>query len=186
MNKLLLLVALALLAPGGCKTKDPTPDPPKDPLSLLPPETETGAGTFGCLINGQAYIASTSISANGDWQSTTKLAIGSTMSLNGAAAGSTITILAALNGALQDNQNFSIISSATPFPVFTPGINQFYTHVAAIPCIYDGDYFKSGQIQLLHFDGVRRIASGRFAFKLYGPSGCDALRVTNGRFDVKF
>jgi hypothetical protein len=169
-----------------CKKNDPTPQPPKDPLSLLPPETQTGAGTFGCLINGQAYIAPNSISANGDWQSATKLAIGSTMSLNGGTAGSTITILASLNGALQDNQNFFIISTATPFPVFTLGINQFYTQVAAIPCIYDGDYFKSGQIQLLRFDGVRRIASGRFAFKLYKPGGCDTLRVTNGRFDVKF
>ena len=36
------------------------------------------------------------------------------------------------------------------------------------------------------FDPVARIASGRFAFKLYEPGGCDTLRVTNGRFDVKF
>jgi len=39
---------------------------------------------------------------------------------------------------------------------------------------------------LVKFDGAARIAAGRFAFTLYEPGGCDTLRVTNGRFDVKF
>ncbi len=29
---------------------------PVNQLSLLPPATQTGARTFGCLVNGQAYI----------------------------------------------------------------------------------------------------------------------------------
>ena len=108
------------------------------------------------------------------------------MRLNGEGAGTMLTIVTALNGTLQDNQAFSIISSTTPFPIFTPGVNQFYTHVAGGPCYYDGDYFKTGLIELVKFDGVRRIAAGRFALILYKPGGCDTLRVTNGRFDVKF
>lgn len=53
-------------------------------------------------------------------------------------------------------------------------------------CVYQGNYIKNGQVELVKFDGVARIASGRFAFTLYEPGGCDTLRVTNGRFDVKF
>jgi hypothetical protein len=108
------------------------------------------------------------------------------MNLDGNGGGQRIDINASLNGALRDNQNFSIISSATPFPIFTPGVNQFYTSVAALPCVYDGKYVKTGQVELVKFDGVARIAAGRFAFVLYEPGGCDTLRVTNGRFDVKF
>ena len=29
---------------------------PVDQLSLLPPATQTGANTFGCLINGEAFV----------------------------------------------------------------------------------------------------------------------------------
>ena len=43
---LLLLLPLALL---GCKKDDPKPE------DQLPPATRTGANTFGCLVNGQAW-----------------------------------------------------------------------------------------------------------------------------------
>ncbi|WP_210514209.1 hypothetical protein [Hymenobacter terricola] len=56
MNKLLFFLALlALLTQGGCNKKDPAPDPPASPLDQLPPETQTGQHTFGCLVNGQAW-----------------------------------------------------------------------------------------------------------------------------------
>ncbi|MGI4835349.1 MAG: hypothetical protein ACRYFK_18000 [Janthinobacterium lividum] len=43
-----LLVA-ASLSLSGCRKNDP------DPLSQLPPATQHGAGTFGCLLNGQPW-----------------------------------------------------------------------------------------------------------------------------------
>ena len=51
MNK--LLPALALLGLGQCRRNDPAPPP--DPLAQLPAETQTGQGTFGCLLNGQPW-----------------------------------------------------------------------------------------------------------------------------------
>lgn len=177
---------LLLTQCSKCKRDDPQPEPPNDPLSLLPPETAAGKGTFACLVNGQAFIALYTTSANGDWQSGTHLAVSGDMRLNAAGAAQKISMGISLEGRLQDNQSFSIISSATPFPVFTPGINQFITRVANLPCIYDGKYIKTGRVELVTFDGVRRIAAGRFAFTLYEPGGCDTLRVTHGRFDVKF
>ena len=112
-HKWLLYLALATLTQcSKCKRDDPQPQPPKDQFSLLPPETQTGQRTFGCLINGKAYVAPYTTSANGDWQSTTKLAIGGTTRLSGEAGGDIATTLIALNGTLQNNQTFSIISSA--------------------------------------------------------------------------
>ena len=183
----LCLALLTLTQCSQCKRNDPAPQPPKDPFSTLPPETQVGNGTFACLVNGKPYIALYTTSANGDWQSLTKLAIGGSMRLNGGGGNLRLAISAALNGELRDNRTFSLISSANPFPVFTPGANQFITSAAGdIPCYYSGAHFKTGQVELVKFDGVARIAAGRFAFTLYEPGGCDTLRVTNGRFDVKF
>ena len=49
---------LLLAQCSKCKGDDPTPQSPKDLLSLLPPETQTGAGTFSCLLNGQPWLPS--------------------------------------------------------------------------------------------------------------------------------
>ena len=113
--------------------------------------------------------------------------MGNRLSLNGERGAEGINILLIIEGQLKDNQTFSIVSSTTPFPIFTLGLNQFITTIARDNnCNYSGSYIKSGQVELVKFDGVARIAAGRFAFVLYEPGGFDTLRVTNGRFDVKF
>jgi hypothetical protein len=186
--KATLLPLLALLL-TQCHKKDPDPTPPSDPVAALPAETQTGAGTFGCLVNGKAYTAPYATSARGDWQSTTRLAISSNTYFNGQLANQEVTVVMSLSGILQDIQTFSFISAASPFPIFTPGSNQAIGTAASTNsnlCYYSGDYIKTGQVTLTKFDGVARIASGRFAFTLYEPGGCDTLKVTNGRFDVKF
>ncbi len=49
--KMHLIIPLIILLAYACK-KDKV-----DPLSQLPPATQTGARTFGCLVNGQAFVA---------------------------------------------------------------------------------------------------------------------------------
>ena len=187
LHKLPLYLALLTLTQcSQCKRDDPAPQPPKDPLSLLPPETQTGAGTFACLVNGKAFIALYTTSANGDWQSFNRLAIAGDMRLNGEGAAQPVSMGVTLEGRLWSNESFALISSATPFPIFTTGVNQFIARTANVPCIYGGEYIKTGQVTLVKFDPVARIAAGRFAFVLYKPGGCDTLRVSNGRFDVNF
>ena len=51
LRKLLLYAALLTLTQcSQCKKNDPTP------LAQLPPATQTGANTFGCLVNGQVWL----------------------------------------------------------------------------------------------------------------------------------
>jgi hypothetical protein len=50
MKKLALLIFSILLL--GCD-KD---DKPTNPIDQLPPATQIGAGTFGCLVNGVPYV----------------------------------------------------------------------------------------------------------------------------------
>lgn len=47
-----LLLLAALLGLSQCKKHDP------DPVDQLPPATQTGANTFGCLLNGQLWTPS--------------------------------------------------------------------------------------------------------------------------------
>ncbi len=54
MKKLLLLIITTFTL--SCCNKDD--DQPKTELDKLPPATQTGANTFGCLLDGQAFIPS--------------------------------------------------------------------------------------------------------------------------------
>jgi hypothetical protein len=185
---LLPLLALALLL-AQCKKKEPDPTPPipADPLAALPAETQTGAGTFGCLVNGKPYKGPFSSSARGDWQSATRLAIGSDTNLDGLRTAAGITMHTILEGKLINGQVFTLIPSTNPHTIFSSSRNEFTGDADGnIPCYYSGNYIKTGQVTLTKFDGPNRIASGRFAFTLYEPGGCDTLKVTNGCFDVKF
>ena len=181
LRKLLLYAALLTLTQcSQCKKNDPVPQPPKDPLSTLPPETQTGAGTFGCLVNGQPLSVKSAFLTSGDWSCNNCLTISSQSS----AAQPDYTISLLVTGRLQNNQVFSLVKYNIPVNF---SLNEFSARPYIKQCFYTGNNIKTGQVELVKFDGVARIASGRFAFTLYEPgSGCDTLRMTNGRFDVKF
>ena len=59
LNLLLLTATLLLALIAGCKKEDttPEPDPLPYPLSELPAATQTGENTFGCVINGEPWVA---------------------------------------------------------------------------------------------------------------------------------
>ena len=50
MKPIPLLLLATLLGLSQCKKND---SGPADPASQLPPATQSGANTFGCLLNGQ-------------------------------------------------------------------------------------------------------------------------------------
>ena len=47
---LLSFLLITLFTFSNCKKNKPT-----NPVDELPPETQTGANTFGCLVNGQVF-----------------------------------------------------------------------------------------------------------------------------------
>jgi hypothetical protein len=50
MKQLLLLITSFILLSSSCQKEKL-----KNPTDELPPETQTGANTFGCLVNGQVF-----------------------------------------------------------------------------------------------------------------------------------
>ena len=51
-QSLLIIIATFLLLGSSCKK-----DKLVNEIDKLPPATQTGANTFGCLVNGKAWIA---------------------------------------------------------------------------------------------------------------------------------
>jgi hypothetical protein len=185
-TKLPLYLALLLLTQcSKCKHDDPQPQPPT-PLEQLPAETQSGAGTLGCLVNGDAFVAPVSALAFGEWIALDKLGISATKM----GTHNLVNFSILLHGSLRDNQQFSFLANgpSNTAPTYTAGLNEFTAGYTATSCYYNGVYIKSGQLTLLKCDLVARIAAGRFSFTLPPApgSGCDTLRVTDGRFDIRF
>ena len=176
-TKLLLYSALLLLTQCSKCKNDPTP---ADPADQLPPATQTGAGTFGCLVNGQPWTPQGNAGTSNYSLYYDRSYRGgnfgvNTYRLSGGFAqyiifgGDSIAAIGA----------YSL--SRAPRTVFfsdsrKPAACQDYSGQA-------GQYAR-GTLVITRLDLQAGIVSGTFAFTLYKP-GCDTVRVTQGRFDKK-
>jgi hypothetical protein len=176
------LLLAALLGLSQCKKQDADPARPED---QLPPATQTGQHTFGCLLNGQPWTPSTGILNNtfvltydasylgGALQVKTKRYSGSTNS----------TLQALTFGAANVNK-----TGTYAFPINGPN-GVFYTDTGITSTC--GEYgnpgvssYQTGTLVISRFDLSQGIISGTFNFKL-AQTGCDTLKITQGRFDYK-
>jgi hypothetical protein len=182
--KLPLYLALLLLT--QCSKCKEDLFPKKQPTAaILPIETQIGARTCGCVVNGITFATLNTIKCNGDWQGLTSFAIGGDLNRTSSYDDNSFSFNILLSGPLRDGQVFSLAPYNQPLNTTA---NQFAATAVTnhYKCSYLGNHIKSGRVELVKFDGVQRIAAGRFAFTLYEAGSCDTLRVIDGRFDVKF
>ena len=171
------LLLAALLGLSQCKKNDP------DPLSQLPPATQTGANTFGCLVNGQPW----------------------TPQGNDGFSNYTVAIDQNMSGTILDIHTYRIYGK-TPnefqaMVLFVTQIKGIGTYSFRSPqrtrasfeyqktnCYWSSrdsaTTYRRGSLTLTRLDRQAGIISGTFAFTLYKP-GCDSIRITQGRFDRK-
>jgi len=158
-----------------------------NPVDQLPPETQTGANTFGCLINGEAFLPEGpslapilqcayqylntnydrgyffQLSASHKNNTTDVLSVGIfTDSL----------IISTGNFLLENNQKGSAYGLYTRY---TGTVHVKYYTSKDLP----------GELTITKFDEINQIVSGTFWFNLITSSG-DTLKITNGRFDMQF
>ena len=178
------LLLAALLGLSQCKKSDSGPAKPED---QLPPATQTGAHTFGCLLNGQPWTPSTRVLSNSYIVTYDPGYLGGALQIKAKYYTSTSpssTMVQALTlGAAYVNKTGTYL-----FPL--NGLNGvFYTDTGiSSSCSEYGSpktsTYQSGSLVITHFDLKEGIISGTFDFKLFQP-GCDTLKVTQGRFDYK-
>lgn len=180
---LLLLITVALCQ--GCKKDDSLPWP----LSALPPATQTGENTFGCLINGEPYVPERKIS----------IPFGRELE----------AYYDEPNYGGEYDNRFSIrtdnIQSASTASYFSIGLYPVF--LSDVYNIDNTDFFSAGAtikiagdskhyvldtlvfhtITISKLDTAKNIASGTFEMDMRRVSdSTDILQIRHGRFDVRY
>jgi hypothetical protein len=181
--KKLLLPALALALLTQCRKSAPDPAKPED---QLPAATQTGAGTFGCLVNGQPWLPS----GNNGTPNSVALYDPNTSSYGGAQLN-----IAAYR--IADTRTYINLYCGPITPLkrtFTIGIPTNRPPLAEAFGCYEGGAtsfcgsalaYSKGQIILTRVDETAGVVAGTFWFTAVRIGSSDTLKVTHGRFDYK-
>ncbi len=147
-----------------------------DPISQLPEATQTGAGTFGCLVNGEPFV-DTSGNFNAFYQQVDGeffFFVGGDDNVNGV---SEIEIYAN-QIQLIENETYPLVAdeagSASGFIFYNNSAGTFATT----------DSNNNGQLTITRLDLEENIASGTFSFKVLNPDTNEIVSITDGRFDT--
>ncbi len=160
-----LSLLLALTSCEGCKEDAPKP---KTELEKLPPATQEGKNTFGCLVNGKAWVTETSIDCGAVYQ----LGI---LQIYSKFFNPTrrVSLILTENGTAITTQDYSVLN----FP-------RAYAEATAV-CLYEPSNTFAGKLSITKIDRSNYIISGLFEFST-AINRCDTLKITNGRFDIKY
>jgi hypothetical protein len=187
---ILFLVAFAsfVLPVSSCKKNNTTSS------NSLPPATETGANTFGCLINGQAFTP-----GGGDGLEGGNLdAINQYAYYTPGITNPTGYVFAV--NAVNERSSTNITSIGFRFDSVTmqQGMTYTFQQIKAgqggaqysylsptVDNTFNTSSLVTGQLSLTRFDLTAQIASGTFWFNVLDNNG-DTIKITNGRFDVTF
>jgi hypothetical protein len=175
---LLPLLAMALLT----QCHKSAPDPAK-PENQLPPATQTGANTFGCLVNGQAYLPAGRVGLGSNYS------VSYDPTFNGG------SLAVRTYNVVKQKSKYLVLGGSSINKVGTylfgssQDIGAFFTDDdRSIPCDdYDSNStntFSKGTLTITRLDLQAGVVAGTFNLLLTKP-GCDTLRITHGRFDKK-
>ncbi|WP_445736420.1 hypothetical protein [Mariniflexile sp.] len=165
----LLIYSLMLMAFTNCKSDDDN----LTPLELLPPITQTGENTFGCLVNGKAKIPNNTSNMSAIYQ-------GGGIQISGEIITNEVieSILIIVLDPFEVKQNYSLTNLPNQKANFLISSNQNR-------CLYDFDNTFEGSINFSKIDKTNYIISGSFEFSTK-KDGCPDIKITNGRFDMKY
>jgi hypothetical protein len=152
-------------------------------ITGLPPATQSGANTLGFLLNGVPWVPTGN---NG----TANLSIDYDPGINNG-----IFSIAAyrifINGdtqyfgiGLKDSLNLIQIPSSFQIGNGT-NCGVFYSKGNCMYDYFSSDIYRTGNLKISKLDRNNRIIAGEFRFTVY-KIGCDSIKITNGRFDIKF
>jgi len=160
----------------------------KEPINEMPPETQTGANTFGCLIDDELFVGGCCApwmqsAIGGEYHSISKkLYFGAYGKIGNKAAGDIYMQI----DTPQENitQKFTEAryapdSDLRPQIATINGIGYCLTLSTA----------NDGTCVITKFDTIKKIVSGRFEFIGICTSNSDSTvtkHITEGRFDLKF
>lgn len=175
LPKYLLLLILATAI--SCCNKDDD-NPPTAPVDLLPPATQTGAGTFGCLLDGMVFLPGNS-SNNLDcvYQFVDGGYYFGLQSNKRDINNNRITLAIGTNKLeIIEGENYSLIEfiEGNASGIYSYATNTSYTSED-----------NTGELKITKLDYTNHIVSGTFWFDVKDSEGV-VHEIREGRFDVRF
>jgi hypothetical protein len=179
---LALIICYTLLS-NSCK-KDKNTNDIYDNIPGLPPATQIGANTFGCLVNGVPWVPQ-------GFGGTTNLSIDYDPGFNyGIFNISAERIVSQSNFSsigisIRDSLNYMKaplqlnLSNNSLYGVFYSDENCFITY-------FDTTVIRKGTLILTTYDKTKGVIAGKFDAILFKVGCTDTIRITKGRFDFKF
>lgn len=179
MRKLLLYSTFLLLTQcSKCKDNDPAPK------AQLPPATQTGANTFGCLVNGEAWTpqgsdgtSNFSVSYDPGYRYGTLNVATYRITGQGSTEFESIVFYS------------DSLRSTGIYPLTFPGRQEgtFANYKTGCQFPGRGMHQRRGRLIITRLDLTAGIIAGTFEYTLtkIGNPGCDSVRITQGRFDYK-
>ena len=176
MKNLVIITMLLLLCAASCKKENKNED-------QLPPATQTGANTFGCLVNGKVYVPK-GFNGTGTPNPKTQFDIG----VNGQPYFN-ITVSRLSAGNVSEGNLFMSIGNLSTLGIYNypADLNFLFGWNIIGDCgiiAFDTTVKKWGLCEITKYDLNARIISGKFNLK-YKTLSCDTIFITNGRFDFK-
>jgi hypothetical protein len=178
----LLVIIVSIITACKKDGNNNTTDPNNVPG--LPPATQSGANTFGCLVNGVPWVP------EGYGGGSPNLSIDYDPGFNNgifgiAAYRKTANENSSIGIGIADSLNFIkapiqlILGKKSLYGVFYSNENCFITY-------FDTSVYRKGFLKINTYDKTKKIIAGTFEAILF-KSGCiDTIRITKGRFDFKF
>ena len=181
--KTILLVILSPVFLLNAKCKKDKPDPP----AVLPPITQEGKNTFGCKVNGEVWVPYYKCGGTGNPCGEIAVDVYPLIIQN------KLPVQIDINIGKRDKDN-----SQSYFQISTPINTGIFTIGDKVDSIAF-KYVKPGSIEyreipgmdsnnnfiITKLDTTNKIISGTFEATLYA-SATDSVKITEGRFDLKF
>lgn len=165
-NLIYFILLLPLFSLIGCEDDDD--NTPTNPIDQLPPATQTGANTFGCLINGEPMAITNSLNMTAIYQ-------GGGIYFGGGGAYMIVLDPFAINISYE----FMDIGEGTARAKYTKEIQE------GVFCFYEyGDTYE-GFVRFSKIDTTNYIISGTFELSTVNDD-CETVHITNGRFDMRY
>jgi len=147
----------------------------KTELEKLPPATRSGEYTFGCLVNGKAFVIEDTYGLTAVYQSEI-FSLSAQISMGNKDKGISFIIY----DKIVSGKVYDLVDTIN----VKAGFSNTYYYSNSI-CQYLPDNTLSGNLTIDHFDQKKYIISGTFEFSAANDD-CDTIHITDGRFDMKY
>jgi len=164
-----LIIGALLLCSASCKKNDTEPQ--------LPPVTQTGENTFGCLVNGEVWLPQKGMMVP-PYGTSNNQNLDKRWMIDCVNQYGTILLTICQDSVLNGSSTFSNEDLCSFAKFIDRSTDESLNYIT------DGDTFN-GKVTILKFDTEEEIIAGTFWFDAVSDNG-QQIQIRDGRFDLKF